>query len=135
MLQFYKIVIHLIYVSIYVFFLSALNDGEYYLKAAKTNDLLSAILIGVNVVLLALAFFSKKKKYYFYQIIPILLEGVLSYIYSDMGGRYYDVENDQYIRWNPTYEGFYILMVMYVVFFILLFVKIKDKGNIWETLK
>ena len=135
MLQFYKIVTHLVYVSIYVLLISAIIDGEYYLKAAKTNDFLSAILMGVNVVLLVLAFFSKKKKYYFYQIIPILLEGVLAYIYSDMGGRYYDAENDLYIRWNPTYEGFYILMVMYIIFFVLLFVKIKDKGNIWETLK
>ena len=135
MLQFYNIVIHFIYVSIYVFFLSALIDGEYYLKAAKTNDFLSAILMGANVVLLVLAFFLKKKKYYFYQIIPILLEWVLSYIYSDMGGRYYDAENDLYVRWNPTYEGFYILIVMYVIFFVLLFVKIKNKGNIWETLK
>lgn len=137
MLQFYKVIVHLIYVLIYVsiliFFIN--DDNEYYLSAAKTYDVLSAILIGVSVVLLITAFFLKKKKYYFYLIIPALLEGLLSYVYSEMGGRYYDVKNDQYVWWNPDMGGFYIMISCYVVFFILLFVKIKGKGNIWRTLK
>ena len=72
-------------------------------------------------------------KEYFPEIGKIKFEGKESK--NPLAYRYYDAENDLYIRWNPTYEGFYILMVMYIIFFVLLFVKIKDKGNIWETLK
>lgn len=101
-------------------------DSEYYLSAAKTFDVLSVIFAGANVVLSIIAFFLKKKKYYFYLAIPALLEGLLSYIYSEMGGRFYDAKNDEYFWWNPAMDGFNFMISSYVVFFILLFVKIMD---------
>lgn len=137
MLQSYKVAVHLILLSIYAFFLFFASDIDnvYYVPMAKTLDILSLVLVWAHVLLLVMAFFLKKKIIYFLMGIPIALQWILCFAFSDMGGRYYSAEFDTYAWWQPSYDGFYVMIVLYVLFMISLFVKIKDEGNIWDTLK
>lgn len=137
MLQFYKTIVHLFYFALYAlaFIFYMVNENSYHINIAKTSDTIDIIIIAATLILTVMAFFKKQKKYYYYMILPPLAEGLFSYIFSQTSGRYYVPETDEYVWWNPDSEGFYILLVFYIVFMILMFVKIKDQGNIWSTLK
>lgn len=136
MFLFYKILLHIAYLSLNLTFCHILYKD---MKDMNFNDsifhnALSIWLLIASSLILIAAGLLKKKLYYYMLSIPLLLHFIITYYGIQRNGRVYDDLADCYVLINYTWEFDIINTGFLLVFYYLLSIKINGK-NIWSTLR
>ena len=122
MLSAYKFFIHAIFALLYggICFFALLGDFGKVDQPTKIFQVFSGLCFLSSVVILIVACCSKKKKYYYCLLIPTLAQFLLNHIYSDIIG--------------VGYALAIVLGISSAIFYVLMFIKLKNRGSVWNTL-
>ena len=133
MLSIYKFLVHAIFVLLYgglACFIFCSDD--YLLQFANIIVTFSGLCILALAIILIIAYCSKRKKHYYYLLVPVLTNLILDIVFSSPYTRYETTNGG--VWYSHGYETTWFLGISCAIFYILMFIKLKNNGSIWDTL-